>query len=60
MNKTTQKTLFSSNSSEWSTPQDFFNKLDWRFGKFTLDPCATYENHKTLNKQRLYSEWIKE
>jgi site-specific DNA-methyltransferase (adenine-specific) len=47
MNKKTQKTLFSSNSSEWSTPQDFFNKLDWRFGKFTLDPCATCENHKT-------------
>ena len=47
MNKTTQKTLFSSNSSEWATPQDFFNKLDWRFGKFTLDPCATGDNHKT-------------
>lgn len=47
MNKTTQKTLFSSNSSEWATPQEFFDKLDWRFGKFTLDPCATCENHKT-------------
>ncbi len=46
MNKTTQQTLFSSNSSEWSTPQEFFDKLDWRFGKFTLDPCATCENNK--------------
>ena len=46
MNKTTQKTLFSSNSSEWETPQGFFDKLEWRFGKFTLDPCATCENNK--------------
>ena len=47
MNKTTQKVLFSSKTGEWETPQDFFNKLDWRFGKFTLDPCATNDNHKT-------------
>jgi phage N-6-adenine-methyltransferase len=47
MNKNTQKTLFSSKTGEWETPQDFFDKLDWRFGKFTLDPCASCENHKT-------------
>ena len=49
MNKTTQKTLFSSKTGEWATPQEFFNKLDWRFVKFTLDPCATSENSKTKN-----------
>ena len=47
MNKTTQKTLFSSKTGEWATPQEFYDKLDWRFGKFTLDPCATNDNHKT-------------
>jgi len=41
----TQKTMFSSKSNEWETPQDFFNKLD-RIYKFTLDPCATPENYK--------------
>ncbi len=46
MNKTSQKTLFSSKSSEWSTPTDFYDKLDKQFN-FTLDPCATEENHKT-------------
>ena len=35
-----------SNSDEWSTPQDIFNSLDQEF-HFTLDPCATDENHKT-------------
>tara|TARA_Y100001973_G_scaffold103730_2_gene171658 strand:- start:517 stop:987 length:471 start_codon:yes stop_codon:yes gene_type:complete len=46
MNKKTQETMFSSKTVEWATPQDFFDKLDWRFGPFTLDPCATKENHK--------------
>lgn len=39
------KALFSNNSDEWSTPQDFFNQLDLEF-HFNLDPCATKENHK--------------
>ena len=39
------KGLFSSNSEEWATPQDFFDKLDSEFN-FTLDPCATTENAK--------------
>lgn len=39
------ETLWSSNSDEWSTPQDFFDELDGEF-RFTLDPCATDENHK--------------
>lgn len=39
------KTLFSSESIEWSTPQSFFNKLDWKY-RFDLDVCATPENAK--------------
>ena len=37
--------LFSSNTDMWSTPQDFFDKLDAEF-HFNLDVCATPENAK--------------
>jgi len=37
--------LFSSESEEWATPQDFFDALNAEFN-FTLDPCATPENAK--------------
>lgn len=37
--------LFSSKSNEWGTPQEFYEELNKEFG-FTLDPCATDENHK--------------
>lgn len=37
--------LFTSNTSEWATPQAFFDELNKEF-KFTLDPCATPENAK--------------
>lgn len=37
--------LFTSESDEWATPQDFFDRLDAEF-QFTLDPCATAENAK--------------
>ncbi len=37
--------MFSSASGEWSTPKDFFDKLDAEF-HFTLDPCATKLNAK--------------
>ena len=36
--------MFSSVSNEWETPKSFFDKLNEEF-KFTLDPCATDENH---------------
>jgi phage N-6-adenine-methyltransferase len=36
---------FSSTSSEWDTPQDFYDKLDKQFN-FTLDPCATPKSTK--------------
>ena len=49
MNKTTQLTMFSSKTGEWSTPQEFFDKLDWRFGPFNLDPCADPTNTKCAN-----------
>jgi len=49
MNKTTQKTMFSSATGNWSTPQDFFDKLNWRFGPFDLDPCASTHNTKCAN-----------
>lgn len=39
------KGLFTSNTDLWSTPQDFFDKLDNEFN-FTLDPCALQENAK--------------
>ena len=38
-------TLFSSNSDEWATPQKIFDDLNKEFN-FTLDACATGENHK--------------
>ena len=49
MNKETQKTMFSSKTGEWATPQEFFDKLNWRFGPFDLDPCADSHNTKCAN-----------
>lgn len=37
--------MFSSKTDLWSTPQDFFDKLNDEFN-FTLDPCATPDNAK--------------
>lgn len=37
--------MFTSNTDLWATPQYFYNKLNEEFW-FTLDPCATHENHK--------------
>jgi phage N-6-adenine-methyltransferase len=37
--------MFSSQTDEWATPQDFFDKWNKEFD-FTLDPCATPENAK--------------
>ena len=44
-NKTTEL-MFSSGRLNWSTPQDFFDKLDGELGPFTLDACASKENTK--------------
>ena len=36
---------FSSKTDDWATPQEFFDDLNATF-YFTLDPCASHENHK--------------
>lgn len=46
------KVHFSSQTNEWSTPQNFFDNLNDEF-KFTLDPCANKENAKCL---KFYTE----
>ena len=38
--------LYSSNTDQWATPQDIFDKLNAEFN-FNLDPCADETNHKT-------------
>jgi phage N-6-adenine-methyltransferase len=53
--------LFTSNTPEWETPLDLFNKLDDEFN-FTLDVCATPENAKceeyfTREIDGLSQEW---
>ena len=37
---------FKSQTDEWSTPQDLFDRLNAEFGPFDLDPCATANNAK--------------
>ena len=39
------KTMFSSKTDKWATPQDFFDRLNEEF-HFDLDPCADEYNHK--------------
>ncbi len=56
--------MFSSLSDEWETPDDLFNELNKEFN-FTLDPCATHENHKcnkyyTKEDDGLSKDWSKE
>jgi phage N-6-adenine-methyltransferase len=56
-----QKTLFSSASDEWATPQKLFDELNAEF-EFTLDSCATSENAKckkfyTINDDGLKQSW---
>lgn len=55
---------FLSNTNEWETPKDLFDKLDREF-KFTLDPCATSENTKckkfyTIEDDGLSRSWAGE
>lgn len=56
--------MFSSETDLWSTPQDLFDALNKEF-QFTLDPCATTENHKcekyfTKEQDGLSHDWGKE
>ena len=61
MDKNTQNLMFSSSSSEWATPQEFFDKIDKKF-KFTLDCCATpvsakCDNYFTKDDEALTKDW---
>lgn len=53
--------MMTSNTPEWATPQDFFDKLDKEF-QFTLDPCSTHKNakcskHYTKEDDGLSKNW---
>ena len=53
--------LFTSNTNEWATPDDFFMELDSEF-HFDLDPCATESNAKckdfyTIETDGLTQNW---
>ena len=59
-----RKLMFSSNTDEWSTPQNVFDELNAEF-HFTLDPCADEHNHKckkyyTKEENGLHYCWIGE
>ena len=49
---TINKALFTSDSTEWETPQYLFDGLNREFN-FTLDVCATHKNSKC---KRFFSE----
>jgi len=58
------KVHYSSASNEWGTPQALFEVLD-KYYHFTLDPCATKENHKckkyyTIEDNGLSKDWGEE
>lgn len=53
--------MYTSNSEEWGTPQELFNRLNKEFN-FTFDICASKENakcHKYYTKEEdaLKKEW---
>ena len=55
------KGMYTSNSEEWGTPQELFNRLNKEFN-FTLDVCASEENTKcpkyyTKEEDALKQEW---
>ena len=55
------KGLFTSNTPEWATPQDFFDTLNSEFN-FDLDVCATDDNAKcgryfTKEQDGLKQKW---
>jgi len=61
MNSVGLKTIFSSDSVEWSTPDDLFNRLDEKYN-FTLDPCACEQSAKcdkyfTIEDDGLMRDW---
>ena len=53
------KGLFTSNTPEWETPQDFFDELNKEF-KFVLDVCCTLENCKCLDGFNIQNDGLKQ
>ena len=53
------KTMLSSNSMEWGTPQDFYDKLNKEFN-FTLDPCASSETAKCKKYYTVKDDGLKQ
>lgn len=56
--------MFSSETNEWSTPQGFYNVLNYYFN-FTLDPCSDGINNKcskyyTIETNGLTQDWSNE
>ena len=62
MDSNTKLVMFSSKTGDWETPQEFFDKLNWRFGPFDLDPCASAQSTKcakffTEQEDGIAQEW---
>lgn len=63
MNENDQKTMFSSDSDEWCTPNNLFEYIQSMFGvKFTLDPATDGKNSKcakffTAEQDGLQQSW---
>lgn len=51
--------LFTSKTDLRATPQKFYDQLNEEFG-FTLDPCATEENHKCEKYYTKEDDWLKQ
>ncbi len=56
------KVHYSSETNEWATPQDFYDKLDEEFN-FNLDPCSAKDNAKcekffTIEDDGLAQTWV--
>lgn len=59
--KMNTEVMFSSKTEDWETPQWLYEALDERY-HFTLDPCASEENHKcdvyfTKEEDGLAQDW---
>jgi site-specific DNA-methyltransferase (adenine-specific) len=55
--------VFEHSHGEWATPQAFYDRLNYLYGPFTLDPCASAENAKcekffTEKENGLERSWI--
>lgn len=51
--------MFTSNTDLRATPQYFYDRLNEEFD-FTLDPCATHENHKCEKYYTQEQDWLEQ